>query len=72
MDLYAIFYIAEDYEETLNSIETDFNSALESSAGLVKEYGKGCKFEIFKFQPGQNPLDGELIHVFGDPARMEA
>ena len=64
MDLYAIFYIAEDYEEELNLIETDFDTALESTADLVKEYGEGCKFEIFKFQPGQHPLDGELLNVF--------
>lgn len=70
MDLYAVFYIAEDQDETLDSIYTDFNSALETTADLAEEYRGIAKFQIMKFQPGQHPLDGELLNVFGDPVRL--
>ena len=71
-DLYAVFYINEDQDETLNSIYTDFDTALETTADLAEEYRGIAKFQIMKFQPGQHPLDGELLNVFGESVRIGA
>lgn len=69
-DLYAVYCIAENWEEELESVFVDFNSALESTAEFAKRVGEGSKFEIIKFSPGQYPLEGEVLNVFGDPVRM--
>ena len=71
-DLYAVFYINEDQDETLDSIYTDYYSALESTSELAEEYGDVAKFQIVKFQPGQHPSDGDVLNVFGDPVRVGA
>lgn len=75
-NLYAVYSVAEECVKELQSIHTDYNSALESTSELSELLEDGgfsshiFKFQIVRFHSGQNPLQGKVLDLFENPVNV--